>query len=90
MILKIYYIFDKKTDFFENPAPFYMRNGMTHGHGIYIAIHDPKKVPIMEKEAILLTPGTNTYLSITNSTTNRLPPPYSSKCRLVGYKLTEK
>ena len=69
--------------FFENPAPYYMRNGMTHGHGIYIAIHDPKKVPIMEKEAILLTPRTNTYLSITNSTTNRLPPPYSSKCRSV-------
>ena len=60
-----------------------MRNGLTHGNGIYLAIHDPREMPIMEDAAILLGPRTDNYLAVSQINLRRLKFPYESDCRYI-------
>ena len=58
-----------------------MKNGLSHSNGIYLAIHDPREMPVMEKEAILLGPRTDNYLAVSQTNLGRLKYPYKSDCR---------
>ena len=65
---------------FQISAYDYMKNGLTAHTGVYMAIHDRQRIPMMHEEAILLSLNTDTYIAISKMKNKRLELPYKSNC----------